>query len=195
MDLWVQWTKNPPEDWEVYTLGPTGAANRRWQNSPKKPRLSGGIERDAELDSAPGYIYDLALFGVWLGGMDVYSAEILGSGQNYSIRVTCWNDDPAQYPVGERWGRVTTFLNARTSGRPSGYPFNIEQAYYAEPNSSIAQGLGWRETPSGLAVPVHPWSELVMPAENLRRYGVQVSDELAAAHTAVRQPIPYTGWV
>lgn len=174
MRLSIQWTLGTPGDWIDLDLLPNGPARRLWENLPTKPVPKGG----ETIDHQPGWLFNLNVQGVEFEGFDHCTARPLDNG----IEVTAWNDDPEDYPPGQRFAHVWTFLPLRADPRYGGQ-LNTEQylTVYDEGMPSPHEG----HSTSGGPVVVRPWSEFVVPTTKVI-HGIWVSDELAAAHRAAK---------
>ena len=63
-----------------------------------------------DTDNTPGRLSDLMIQGVTFNGLDhVAVAPFLDTGED-GVRVWAWNDDPADYPIGQRVARIWEFL-------------------------------------------------------------------------------------
>jgi hypothetical protein len=177
MKLWLQWSLATPADWVEIDLTPSGQGAQRWRQLPRKPEPTGA----ETLDDQPGWLYDFACQGIWLGGCDHYSAAPLPDG---GIRTIGWNDDPEDFPPGTRWARVYDF---------AGGEWRHEKTYFCEPDADPL-ALGEHVTSTGQPVRFRPWSEFTAPAANVTIHGVWLPDGLARAHAEVRRVPDYREW-
>lgn len=192
MKILLQWSKATPEDWATLDLGATGAAANRWRNLPKKPLPAGG----EVIDNTLGWLYDLCIDGVMLGGYDHYSAAPVTVSGAAGVEVTLWNDDPEDWPAGTRHALVWRFLPPAPDIRFGGR-VNTRQwlTYFIEPNAPQADRAGTGET-SGGPVVWRTWAEFVPPAATLTIHGVWLDATLEAQHLAVRRRlVDWREWV
>jgi len=179
MRVLVQWTKASPEDWVELDVRNSGPFRRAWENLPAKQVPVGG----ETIDNTPGWIYNVNIQGVEFAGFDHYTGRPLDNG----VEVTAWNDDPVDYPPGQRFAHVWTFLPLRPDPRYGGQ-LNTEQ-YLTVFDERVPSPHSGQMT-SGGPVIVRPWSEFVVPSTKAI-HGIWVPDTLAAAHRSVRS---LRGW-
>lgn len=179
MKVLIQWTKANPEDWIEVDVRNSGPFRRAWENLPAKPLPVGG----EAIDNAPGWLFTINVQGVDFSGFD----HLTGRPTDTGVEVTAWNDDPDDYPPGERFAQVWDFRPLRADPRYGG-ALNTEQylTVYDERVPSPFTG----QVTSGGPVVVRPWSEFVIPTTRTI-HGIWVSDELAASHRNVRSS---RGW-
>ena len=192
MKILLQWSLASPTDWVSIDLGTTGAAAARWRNLPKKPVPP----NNPTIDNNPGWLYDLCIDGVMLGGYDHYSAAPVTVGGVAGIDVTLWNDDPDDWAIGTRHALVWRFLPPAPDSRFGGR-LNTRQwlTYFLEPNAPQADRAGAGDT-SGGPVVWRSWAEFVPPAANLTVHGVWLPDALEQQHLAVRRAdVRWHEWV
>lgn len=174
MRVLVQWTKANPEDWIELEVGNTGPSRKAWDNLPAKPMPVGG----ETIDNTPGWVYAVNVQGVEFAGFDHVTGRPTATG----VEITAWNDDPADYPVGQRFAHVWDFRPLRPDPRYGGQ-LNTEQylTVYDERVPSPHQG----QSTSGGPVIVRPWSEFVIPSTKAI-HGIWVDDSLVEAHRSAR---------
>lgn len=179
MRISIQWTKLDPEDWIDIDVRNTGAARRAWENLPAKPVPQSG----EAIDNSPGWVFDVDVQGVRFSGFDHVTGRPLDDG----IEITAWNDDPEDYPPGERFAHVWQFFPLRSDSRYGG-ALNTHQllTVYDERVPSPHEG----QSTSGGPVTVRPWSEFVIPTTKTI-HGIWVPDTLAEAH---RNAKSLRGW-
>ena len=101
MKVLVSWAQRDPGDWLEVDA-------RQFRTLPNQGVPELGARGNA--DNAPGYLSNLMVQGVMFNGLDhVAVAPYLDTGED-GVRVWAWNDDPDDYPVGQRVARVHTFL-------------------------------------------------------------------------------------
>ena len=200
MRLYLQWAKNPPEPWVAVDLTASGGSRFAWRNLAKKAEPTGG----ELLDSTAGWINDICLHGVTHSGYDHYAVIPRADG---GLDVTMWNDDPAEFPPGEKWVLVTSYWPLRDAGlrldemgrllhfAADQLPPRLTRTYYAEPlklarlQALVAEADNGN--PSGAAgITVLPWSLWSPPAANLTRHGIWLSDVQYQQHRTAQRPYP-----
>lgn len=151
----VQWTYATPSDWEEFD-------SSQWGRLPSKPEPVGG-ER---LDTSPGWVFALNFQGVILKGWDHYHVEHVG-GDTHHVRVTCWNDDADDHPIGTRHATVWDIL-CHAPDPTWGGAINTRQTktIYAE-NGYARSNLG--------SQPYQAWTSFVPPKSDIR-HGIWVPD-------------------
>lgn len=167
MKVLVQWTLNTPEDWIEID-------SSLWANLPKLKEPTGNQTGDNNTKS--GWIYDLCIQGLLCGGNDHYAVEELGDGSG-GVRVTVWNDDPVDYPEGEKYARVLTILPlAPDSALGGAINTRFSQVVYGQP-------VVLNRIPPPARNTIHrPWSEFAPPPDVVTRHGIWVSDGLSDKH-------------
>lgn len=192
MRILVQWSLATPGDWSTIDLGVSGAAARAWRNLPRKPVPVGGDV----IDEQRGWVYDVAVQGVLLGGHDHYAAEpIIGDG----VLFTHWDDDPEDWPAGTRHAWQWTFrpgiadrsvvvdgATIRHRGPDQSLTIYAEPAYRERLPSVLECG--------GQFVIFRPWSAFTAPVAAVTLHGVWLSDELDRAHAAARRKVDWREW-
>lgn len=187
MLLYVQWTKAAPEGWVSIDL----TDPRAWRNLAKKAEPSGG----EAVDNSPGWPFALCLQGIDFSGFDHYSAgalndAILGKG----VRVIVWNDDPEQFTPLERYAMVWDLYEPAPDPSVAGGVNTRQKLTVYTDDPRLVTAYAVVTTTLGPVV-VRPWSEFVKPREQDTKHGIQVSDQLAAAHTALRVRHGWREWV
>lgn len=193
MKVLVQWSLANPTDWVEIDLTPTGRDARAWRDLPRKPIPSAS----SVVDNAPGWIYDVAIQGVLLGGHDHYAAEPIAGG---GIVVTVWDDDPEDWPVGTRHAWVWTFRpgtvdrtaqsasgSVRHQGPDQSLTIYAEESYRARLSAEMECG--------GQLVQFRSWGAFVAPAAAVTLHGIWLSDALDAEHVARRRRVNWREWL
>lgn len=179
MRVLVQWTRAHPRGWEEVDSAAFG-------QMPVRPLPGPGVLGGA--DDVPGWVHRLNVQGVELTA-DHYAVEPLPGG---GCRVFAWNDDPEDYPPGEKYARVLEFLPLAPDARFGGaWNTRQRQVVYAEPAV-----LG-RMTGHGPVehTEFRPWAEFVAPPEMITRHGVWVADALNARHDAALTVRGWREWI
>jgi len=138
---------------------------------PDKPEPVGGEVIDAE----PGWVAGVNVQGVSIIGFDHFHPRINPT-DPLLIDIVAWNDDPSDWPPGNRWAVIWSFANPRTDPRV-GDRMNTEQ--YLTVYDEQARTPGWYgESTTGGDVTYLPWSDFVVPADSrLNRHGIWVPSE------------------
>lgn len=185
MKICLQWATTSPTDYLEFDLPVSGAGANRWRNLPKKPVPVTG----AVLDALPGWYADLCIQGVQFTSWDHLAAQAISGG----LRITAWNDDLEDFPVGTRHAQVWEFYELRPDPAVGGRT-NTHQllTVYAEDPALAAVFAG--QTTTGGPVVVRPWSEFVAPASALTIHGVWMTDAQWEAHVAAKRPRGWREW-
>ena len=125
--------------------------------------------------------------GVRANGADHYAVERITVGLEAGIRVTTWNDDPDDWPVGERHARVWTIL-----------PLAVDPAYGGAINTRqtqvlYAEGERFFRTPPQNTT-VLPWAVFIPPAAAITRHGVLLTNAKYAEHVAAQTEWGWRHW-
>lgn len=147
MRVYLQWALADPQGWEAHDID--SAAD--WAALPSKPEPVGG----ETLDNTPGWLarIDVAGIGQW-GGYDHVHFD--------GTTLTCWNDDPTDWPVGFRFG----FQGQQ----------GLKAVWYADEN--------WHpRTLVAESRVVLPFADLAQPAD--ARHGIWMSDAVWRTHEAL----------
>lgn len=174
MRVLIQWATATASDWVEYNF--TSISQIR--AVPKKP-----VPSDAStLDNAPGWISAVNIQGIEFTGYDHIGFALSGG----ALVVTCWNDDPEDFPVGTRWGQVWA-LQPPAPDPAFGGQVNTRQSviWYGEAQSD----------PALAGVPVLPYAQMVKPHQNNTIHGVWMSDGQWAALEGARSQRGWREWV
>jgi hypothetical protein len=119
---------------------------------------------------------------------DHCAVEPLGDGSD-GVRVTIWNDNPAESPPGRREAQVWTILPVAPSRRHGGV-LNTRQyrVVYAERPTIYAR---WEEIMPVQNTELRDWVEFVPPPEAITRHGVWMNDAAWDRHVGERTR---SGW-
>lgn len=166
MKVDIQWTLNNPAGWVEIDVRSSGPLRKAWENLPAKPVPVGG----EVIDNVPGWIFDINCQGIHFGGSDHYAIEPVSGG----LRITTWNDDPEDYPVGTRTATRWTLLDPAFDSVVNQVNTRQSREFWAD------DLVRW---PDAL-----PYAEFVPPAAAITRHGIWVTDEKAQEHLVVRGP-------
>lgn len=157
MRVLVQWTTSSPGDWVETTAA-------LWSGLPSRPAPRPG--QLGGLDLVPGHVFAVAVQGMVFTGQDHYHVRELPEG---GCRVTCWNDDPADFP-GRRNARIHDFL-----------PLAPDPALRGAINTR-QRVIFYDEVPTQGA---RTWNEFVPPVSDVR-HGIWTLDDVAVQHARAR---------
>lgn len=187
MKVLVQWALADPTDYLLIDVGQQGNAARRWLNLAKKAEPTDA----STLDSNPGWVFDLVIDGVHFYGFDHVAGEPIAGG---GLRFYGWNDDLDDPENNYRWGEVWEFHPHRFDVRFGQMNTHQVKRIYSEDLDDIKK-FGYPQETTGGPVEFLPWSQWVMPPENLTRHGIWVRDEtLWRRHFEVRRPVSWRDW-
>jgi len=178
MKILLQWSLATPKGWVEID-------SAEWSHIPKKSEPLGG----QVVDNAPGWIHYLNVQGVVFTA-DHYAVEDLDDASG-GIRVTMWNDDPEDYPEGEKYARVFTFLPLAPDPQFGG-AWNTRQSKVIYAQTAVLA----RMTKPSKNTQFRPWEEFVRPPERPTRHGIWTDNALNVAHVAlsVGQPRGWREW-
>ena len=125
--------------------------------------------------------------GVRFNGADHYAVERVTIGLEAGIKVTVWNDDPDDWPVGERHARVWTFLPLAADPNLGG-AINTRQSQVL-----YAEGERFSRIPPQNTT-VLPWVDFIPPAAAITRHGVQLTNAKYAEHMAAQAEWGWRHW-
>lgn len=189
MKVLLQWTKANPTDWVEFDLRDTPQLRRVWERLAKKAEPVGG----ETIDDQPGWIYNINIQGVEFAGNDHYAAELLNDPVwGFGLRVIAWNDDPEDYPPGQRFALSWELFEPGPDPRYGGQ-INTRQRLTVYDERDPSPWVGHSTTLG--PVTILPWADFVVPTGSLTRHGIWVSDELAAAHRAVSTRRGWREWI
>lgn len=172
MKILIQWTRKTPTDWQTYD-------SKDWALLPKKPEPT-GLEVIEDID---GWVYQICVMGVWFTA-DHYAVEDLPNG---NCKVTYWNDDPVDYPEGEKYACEWFFYPVTEEQFKARQPkYEVIRYDQSEVAKRVKKGLGFTTYKS--------FSEFVKPSEIITKHGIWVSDELNKLHDKARSVIPWWEW-
>ena len=183
MKVLLQWARLNPQDWIPIDLDVLLAA---WETLPSRAEPGPGVLGGT--NNALGWINNLMVQGVRFNGADHYAVERVTVGLEAGIRVTVWNDDPDDWPVGQRHARVWTFLPLASDSNLGG-AINTRQTQvlYAEGERFL------RIPPQNTTV--LPWTDFIPPAVAITRHGVLLTDAKYAEHITAQTEWGWRHWV
>jgi hypothetical protein len=175
LKLYIQWSTRTFHDW-------IQVESSAWDGLSGRPEPQGTEEGGH--DDVPGWIFDLNVQGVMFGGYDHYAVE---EAPPDGIRVTVWNDDPAEFPDGQKYARAWTFLPPAPDARFGG-AMNTRQSQiiYAQP--LMAARLDGQPNVRG-------WSEFVPPVEEVIRHGIWVPKPVLMTLWKDRRHVGWRDWL
>lgn len=178
MIVYLQWAKAVPESWESYDLT-SNAQVRRFARKAEP-------NANSALDQQPGWLVAANIQGVTVTGWDHVGVEVSGD----LITLSCWNDDPDDWPVGERWGNVWTFLPCAPDYSLPGHlngAMNTRQTStcYADPGSNADV-----HNPGAMDFALFPY-----PDTRNVFHGIWVGDTLWAEHEQLQAPHGWREWI
>ena len=181
MKVLYQWAQRNPNGWQEVDA-------KDWKNLPKLPIPASG-QLGAQ-SNAPGWIRNVNVQGITTEGYDHIAIEPITVGNDEGVKLTTWNDDPDDYPIGERNSIVWTILPIAPDPK-LGMAINTRQSCirYCE-GDRYTQFL--ENSPQNTTV--RPWSEFVPPAEEITRHGVWLENDKFQEHLAVA-PQSKWGWM
>ncbi|MEE8466050.1 MAG: hypothetical protein V3S68_06185, partial [Dehalococcoidia bacterium] len=179
MKVLVQWMLKTPTDWIEID-------SSQWASLPELKEPTGNQTGDN--NTKPGWIHDLCIQGLSFGGFDHHALEDLNDGSG-GVKVTAWNDDPDDYPDGEKYASLWTILPL-AANPDFGGAINTRQSQVVYGQANVLARLG---LPAINAVH-RPWSEFVPPPESVTRHGIWVSDSLFDAHVSALTPRGWREW-
>ena len=182
MKILLQWARLDATDWIPLDLEivPTAWRNLPTRSEPTSGQLGG-------TNNVLGWVNNLLCQGVRFNGADHYAVERVTVNLEPGVRVSIWNDDPADWPVGERHARVWTLLPLAADPNLGG-AINTRQTQVL-----YAEGPRFTRTPPQNTT-VLPWVDFVPPATAITRHGVQLTDAKYAEHLAAQTEWGWRHW-
>lgn len=180
MKVLVQWTKLNPEGWVEFEVRDTQQHRRAWERLAKKGLPTG----NETLDNNEGWVFDVNIQGIHFGGADHYAVEFLTDPvMGFGLRITTWNDDPEDWPVGTRTATEWTLYDPAPDPNFGG-AINTRQfrRFWADDLVMFPDAM--------------PFSEFVVPPDSITRHGIWVTSEKLTEHITVRGPVRgWTEWI
>lgn len=134
------------------------------------------------VDRSPGWCHCVNVQGRCFQA-DHYHVAGISNG----LRMTAWNDDPVDFPPGERYARVVDFLFCAPDASLGG-AINTRQT------QTVFAEVGARARMSAaISTTFQPWSAFVPPTSDVM-HGVRVSDQEHLDHLAARTPHGWREW-
>ena len=176
MKTLIQWTRTNPRDWEDID-------SADWSSLPKGPLPNG----DEVITDEPLYIHRINIQGVQFTGDHCAVTEITDGVRFYS-----WNDDPEDYPDGEKYAEVWEFLTLAPDLKFD-YTYNTRQRriIYAQP---IIYKRWTKDGPIENTI-FRPWSDFVAPSEKITRHCIWTTDDLNLTHERRQSARGWREWV
>jgi hypothetical protein len=191
MIVYLQWALAVPEGWQSWDV----TSNTLIRNAAKKAEPVGG----EVLDQTPGWLVAANIQGVGVSGYDHVGLEHakVGTGPSAQDRLTltCWNDDPDDWPVGERWAQVWTFLPPAPDPAFDGAT-NTRQTItrYADAGGEIA--TKWDALKAEIPTfNYQPFTSLPMPDSRNVFHGIWVDQVTWDAHVALQSRHEWMEWI
>lgn len=163
----VQWTLQDPPDW-------IDVEARDWSALPTKP-LPRTTSR--QIDDQPGWVHRLCVQGIEFAG-DHYAVEEV---DGETTRVTIWNDDPADYPVGERFAQVWTIKTLAPDPELGG-AINTRQSQIVYLDLGDALHTVWTVDGPIKGVEFRDWSDFIEPIAAITKHGIWVNTQQNLDH-------------
>lgn len=185
MRVYLQWALAVPEGWQSWDV----TSNTLIRNAAKKAEPQGG----EVLDQQPGWLVSANIQGVTVQGWDHVALEHakIGSGPSAEdqLTLTCWNDDPDDWPDGP-WGSVWTFMDPAPDPAFGG-AVNTRQTItrYATPGSAVA--LRW----AALGADFLPFAQMPVPDARNTFHGIWVDQATWDAHVALLTLHEWMEWI
>lgn len=207
MLVYIQWSRGVPQDWEPYEIN----SLTDWRKLPFKDEPGPGVEGtkdvvipdygvQAVLDpdhpnaNDPGWVFDISIAGVTMGGVDHFWAGRDGP----RIAFTRWADDDEWALAGDRYAQEWSIGLPVTDDELGIVQPDIQITVYAESADRRARWEGqWTgRPPARYPINVLDWADFSEPGPaNMRRHGIWLEDDLLAAHMDARTFIPdWYGW-
>lgn len=181
MKVLYQFALKHPTEWQEIDA-------KDWHTLPQRP-----IPKKGELggkDNAHGWLRNVSVQGITNEGFDHVAIEPITIGLDEGVKMTSWNDDPDDYPVGERNAIVWTILPLAPDPK-LGMAINTRQ-------SCIRYCEGERYDRLIANIPqnttVRPWTEFIPPADEITRHGVWLDNPKLAEHIS-KAPQAEFGWM
>ena len=180
MKIQIQWALRNPQGWQQID-------SSQWSRLPKRP-----IPKSGQLggkDNVKGWLRNISIQGITTEGQDHVAIEEVVIGLDTGVKLTTWNDDPDDYPIGERQGIVWTILPLAPDPK-LGMAINTQHSciWYCEGARYDRLAARPPQNPT-----VRPWSEFVPPPETVTRHGVWLEEKKFREHVMIA-PQSEWGW-
>jgi hypothetical protein len=157
--LYVQWAQSNVPDWSLLSVS-------NWASQPTKLDPIGDTSAitgigDLLLDNQKGWIFSLNVQGVIFNYYDHYAI----TGDETSITVTAWRDDPLLFPVGHRQADVAVINSLKFDAKVGQDNTDQVFTFYREGSEYDSNNPLQR-----------PYSEFVTPDASITKPGIYLSD-------------------
>lgn len=171
MKILLQSTLQKPQDWDQ-------SDSSDWASLSKKTVPTGG----EIIDQTVGWCHGLNVQGRVFQADHYHVAEIVNG-----VRVTAWNDDPVDYPPGERYARVVDFLSCVADSNLGG-AINTRQTQVVFVETIVRARMG-----DAIGTTFRRWDEFVPPTSDVM-HGIKVSNEKHLDHLAAQTEHGWREW-
>jgi len=181
MKVLYQWAQKNPTSWQQIDA-------QDWATLPKHP-----IPKPGQLggqNNQPGWIRNVSVQGITAEGFDHVAIERITIGLDEGVNYTTWNDDPDDYPIGERNAIVWTILPLAPDPK-LGMAINTRQSCIRYCEGERYDRL-LAHSPQNTTI--RPWTEFVPPSNEITRHGVWLADAKLAEHIS-KAPQSEYGWM
>src|SRR5262245_24481811 len=176
MNVLLQWALAVPADWESIDVVVSG--NTAWRRLAKLALPDAG----SVITQTKGWINAVNCQGILMSGYDHYAVEPVNDPQwGVGLRFSLWQDDPDDFPVGERWATVWELFD------PAPDP-----AYGGSVNTRQRRLMYSEFDNPGKT---HEWQNFTKPADAVTRHGIWMTDQLFTAHRNAESPHGWREWV
>ncbi len=175
MKTLIQWSLDTPKNWEQID-------SSQWTSTPKKPEPS-GIET---VDTNKGWVHGLNIQGVIFEADHYHVIDIVDG-----VRVTIWNDDPIDWPVGYRHARVWDIFNIQPDAKLN-QALNTKQSQVVYAEQKVMPALNASAPLQNTTF--EDWSNFVPPAELEVRHGIETDITLHNDHVSIRSQEGWRKW-
>lgn len=169
MKILLQSTLLTPADWVEHD-------HTDWASLPKK-RLPPGT-----IDDVHGWCHAVNVQGRCFQA-DHYHVREIPDG----LRLTAWNDDPVDYPLGERYARVVDFLFCVPDASLGG-AINTRQSQVVFAESGARARMS-----AAIGTTFRDWTNFIPPTTDVM-HGIQVPDLLHIDHLSIRSSRGWREW-
>lgn len=175
MKVLTQWTRTNPRDWEAID-------SADWPNLPKGPLPKG----DDIITDEPLWLHRTNIQGVTFTGDHCAVIDITDG-----VRFFSWNDDPEDYPDGEKYAEVWDFLTLAPDAKFN-YTYNTRQSRIIYAQADIHRR--WAKNGPIENTIFRPWSEFVAPPAEITNHCIWVSKQLNEQHEQIQSIRGWREW-
>ena len=180
MKVLYQFAQRDPTGWQQIDAS-------QWATLPKRPVPQTG--QLGGLNDQLGWLRNVSVQGITNEGIDHVAIEDVVIGNDTGVKMTSWNDDPVDFPIGERQAIVWTILPLAPDPN-LGMAINTRQSCVR-----YCEGARYDRL---LASPpqnttIRPWSEFVVPPEAVTRHGILLDNVKFQEHLVIA-PQAEWGW-